>query len=191
MKSEAIINNLFLVLCIHCTISFIYTLMIDILTKSLWKYQYIQNNWCKNKKLTVLPAASTFQLCLSSFMFIIIVVLAYINQIYDCFVVLLIVWINSMNYWRYPLKYNYRRKLDIISSVVGILYHGFVSLQVDDYGSVYRYGIIYAFLWYMMSEYFHSLDKLKSATFSHLNVHSAVIIFNLLFFRELRICRNQ
>jgi len=66
-----------------------------------------------------------------SFLQLIVCWFAIYFQIYECGAITLITFYTSTNYWRNPIQNSYRRHIDILCVISGIIYHGYIIKDYD------------------------------------------------------------
>ena len=150
---------------------------------SKWTYSML---WYKGLKESVLvcPFAYGCRMLTSSSVLILNVMHGYFNGLHDCSMWILVCWINSINYWRFPTS-GFRRFIDIFSSLLATYYHLDCSYEIIN-GYIYRIGIFTFCAWYCCALYFGRFVGNKHyASICHVNIHSTAIVFNAWFFSQL------
>jgi hypothetical protein len=52
-------------------------------------------------------------------------------EIYDCSTITMVTFYTSTNYWKNPIQNSYRRFIDIVCVISGIIYHGYIIKDYD------------------------------------------------------------
>lgn len=52
-------------------------------------------------------------------------------EIYDCSTITMATFYTSTNYWKNPIQNSYRRFIDIVCVISGIIYHGYIIKDYD------------------------------------------------------------
>jgi hypothetical protein len=52
-------------------------------------------------------------------------------KIYDCSTITIVTFYTSTNYWKNPIQNSYRRFIDIVCVILGIIYHGYIIKDYD------------------------------------------------------------
>lgn len=52
-------------------------------------------------------------------------------EIYDCSTITMVTFYTSTNYWKNPIQNSYRRFIDILCVISGIIYHGYIIKDYD------------------------------------------------------------
>ena len=138
----------------------------------------------------VCPPKYYARMLTSSFLFLINVIQGYYKGLFDCSTWILVCWMNSINYWRFPTP-GMRRNIDLLSSLSATYHHYMCSYEIED-GYIYRIGLATFCGWYMMSLYFGRIAKKPHyASICHVNIHSTAIVFNVWFFSVLYRVRSS
>lgn len=138
----------------------------------------------------VCPLVYACRMLTSSSLFIFNILHGYYNGLNDCSTWILLCWINSLNYWRYPVN-GIRRNIDLVSAVFATYHHYCVSYEILG-GYIYRIGIVIFGWWYCMALYFGRIvNNNHYSSFCHVNIHCTAIIFNLWLFSQLYVSRND
>ena len=194
---------LFLTYCVILFSSFIYLLLLN---ASKYTKKYKQNhtktltkdtNIDKDKKTYkkedknineepkfVCPLNYACRMFTSSTLFIFNILHGYYNGLHDCSTWILLCWINSLNYWRYPIE-GIRRNIDLVSALFATYHHYYCSYEITN-GHIYRIGMIIFCSWYCMALYFGRIKNNKHySSICHVNIHCTAIIFNIWLFSQL------
>jgi hypothetical protein len=79
----------------------------------------------------VLPPEYSKRIFYVSFIMPLTALYALYLSLYDLFAVALVVFVNSVNYWRHPVYGNWRRSVDILCVFVSLLYMITRSVRID------------------------------------------------------------
>ena len=60
-------------------------------------------------------------------------------KIYDCSTITIVTFYTSTNYWKNPIQNSYRRFIDIVCVILGIIYHGYI---IKDYEFSNKYYML-------------------------------------------------
>ena len=60
-------------------------------------------------------------------------------EIYDCSTITMVTFYTSTNYWKNPIQKSYRRFIDIVCVMLGIIYHGYI---IKDYEFSNKYYML-------------------------------------------------
>ena len=60
-------------------------------------------------------------------------------EIYDCSTITMVTFYTSTNYWKNPIQNSYRRFIDIVCVMLGIIYHGYI---IKDYEFSNKYYML-------------------------------------------------
>ena len=60
-------------------------------------------------------------------------------KIYDCSTITIVTFYTSTNYWKNPIQNSYRRFIDIVCVMLGIIYHGYI---IKDYEFSNKYYML-------------------------------------------------
>ena len=158
-------------------------LTVFILKISEFSYKYLKPGDLQHEQL-VCPLEYSCRMFTSSCFLVVTVLQSLYFQIYDSFCVSIVCVINSINYWRYPIK-GFRRNFDIITALSGTIYHYYLSYEFAE-GYVYRLGVILFCTWYVMALCFDKMIHNKDySSMCHVNIHATALIFNSWLFPEL------
>ena len=136
----------------------------------------------------VCPLHYAHRMFISSFLLIMNVMDGYSKGLYDCSILILICWINSINYWRFPV-HGIRRNIDLLSAIIATYYHYLCSFEIIN-GNIYRIGMTTFIGWYGLALYFGRIcNKKHYASICHVNIHSTALVFNTWLFSQLYIVR--
>lgn len=126
-----------------------------------------------------------YRMLVSSYLFIFNAIHSYHCELYDCCFIIVICWINSINYWRLPVD-GPRRKIDLVSSGTALIYFFCLSFSIRE-GDYYRTGCVFFVMWYMLALLCGRCFKYPScSSICHVNMHTTAIVFNTWFFPKLR-----
>ena len=93
------------------------------------------------------------------------------------------IFINSINYWRNPVK-GFRRNFDILTNIVTILYGSFCVYGLHN-SHLYYYLILSIKINFALSWVVYSMNKYKLSILFHCLTHLAGNIGNLLLFSDI------
>ncbi len=106
--------------------------------------------------------------------------IALYKEFYDFAFVTFIVFLTSINYWKYPIN-NWRRKVDMFCVQLGILYKIIKAYYVKD--NYYYYIVLsFALSFYIFALYFNKKNKLWLSTVSHSLLHFFGNISNVVLY---------
>jgi hypothetical protein len=77
----------------------------------------------------------------------------------------MITFYTSTNYWKNPIQNNYRRHIDILCVILGIVYHGYI-IKDYDFSKKYYYFIGIGSLLYPIEFYFNK-DNARLIAINH------------------------
>jgi hypothetical protein len=133
-----------------------------------------------NNMDTCLPSEYYNILWRTSWFGIISFIFALYKEFYDFAFLGILVFLTSINYWKYPIN-NWRRKVDMFTVQFGITYQIIKAYYVKD--NYYYYSILsFALSFYIFSLYFSKKNKLWLSTVSHSLLHFFGNISNVVLY---------
>jgi hypothetical protein len=135
-------------------------------------------------EILVTPKRFANRMWKSSFLTSISILSSYYYGVYDCFIISIVVLLNSLNYWRHPIK-GYRRNLDIFTAFFGLAYELYLSFLVelsDHLISYYLLTSISIFCYYKART---TIDRSKSSLW-HCSLHLIANIANFNLYIALK-----
>ncbi len=107
-------------------------------------------------------------------------VFAFYKEFYDFSFLCFIVFLTSINYWKYPIN-NWRRKVDMFCVYITIIYKIIKAYNIKH--NIYYYSALtFALSFYMFSLYFSKKNKLWLSTLSHSMLHIFGNISNIILY---------
>lgn len=79
-------------------------------------------------------------------------------------------FLTSVNYWRRPVYYSYRRYLDITVVRIGAVYHCYIVYNAQ-YAIIYYIIFSVGILSYIISHYFYNKKDYWKCTYYHIILH--------------------
>jgi hypothetical protein len=102
------------------------------------------------------------------------------KQFYDFAFLSFIVFLTSINYWKFPIN-NWRRKVDMFCVQCGLTYKIIKAYNVKE--NYYYYTVLsFALSFYIFSLYFSKKNKLWLSTLSHSLLHFFGNISNIILY---------
>lgn len=91
------------------------------------------------------------------------------NGQYDLAIPPSIIFLTSVNYWRYPIR-GWRRNMDISFIVLSVIFHTY-KVYATDIQTLYFLNLLCCLLSYQLSNYYLNLGDLETSTFWHATLH--------------------
>jgi hypothetical protein len=136
-------------------------------------------------EILVTPKRFAKRMWNSSFLTFISIFSSYYFGVFDCFIISIIVLVNSLNYWRHPVK-GIRRNIDILTATFGLTYELYLSLFIelsDNLISYYLLTSISIFCYYKART---TINRSKSSLW-HCSLHLIANLANLSLYIAIKI----
>jgi len=115
---------------------------------------------------------------------------SYYRHHYDITFVTCIVFLTSINHWRYPVIDSWRRYTDLCAVNSGLVYMLFKAWNAE-YGYIYYLSNGIGILFYIQSWKYQQKNQLWNSTYAHAYMHIIVTIGHIILYSGyIRPCYN-